>query len=75
MRHELLRLKSRGGESKILCTHKMNVRAQKNQAREKKKIGIEKITFNYIAPDSREQRVDKAPTLLTLILCAKIWHS
>ena len=43
----VLRLKSRRQKGKGLFALK------KTQAREKKKIGIEKLTFHYVALDSR----------------------
>ena len=50
--------------------HKTNMRAQKRLKHKKRKIGFEKLTFHYIALDLRDKRVAKAPTLLTLRLCA-----
>ena len=70
MRHDPLRLKSGRKIGRSGSTHKRIFRRAKRTKNEKKKIGIEKITFQYVALDSNEQRVAKLPTLLNLRICA-----
>ena len=68
-----------GGEGGAAHTHKMNMHVRKKKfENEKRKILIDKIAFHYVALDSKEQQVAKAPSPRDLqwltCQCLCLWY-
>ena len=48
-------IEMKGGEEEGLVHEQNECARKKNQGQEKRKIGIEKLTFHYVVLDSRDQ--------------------